>query len=82
MSSFDGQGSLVGFLCPGSRRMIGKRVQFDDETWAAIRDAVAALPVDSAVLDGEAVIMRPDNSCDFEALRSRQGAGRGDPGCL
>ena len=38
-----------------------------------IRDAVAALPVDSAVLDGEAVILRPDNSFDFEALRSRQG---------
>jgi ATP-dependent DNA ligase len=25
------------------------------------------------VLDGEAVVMRPDNSFDFEALRSRQG---------
>jgi bifunctional non-homologous end joining protein LigD len=38
-----------------------------------IRDALAALPVDSAVIDGEAVVLRPDNSCDFEALRSRQG---------
>ena len=38
-----------------------------------IRDAVAALPVDSAVLDGEAIVLRPDNSSDFEALRSRQG---------
>jgi hypothetical protein len=28
---------------------------------------------DSAVLDGEAVLMRPDNSFDFEGLRSRQG---------
>jgi hypothetical protein len=28
---------------------------------------------DSAVLDGEAVILRPDNSFDFEAPRSRQG---------
>jgi ATP-dependent DNA ligase len=36
-------------------------------------DAVSALPVESAVLDGEAVILRPDNSFDFEALRSRQG---------
>ena len=27
----------------------------------------------AAVLDGEAVILRPDNSFDFEALRSRQG---------
>ena len=38
-----------------------------------IRDAVAALPVDSAVLDGEAILLRPDNTSDFEALRSRQG---------
>jgi len=38
-----------------------------------IRDAVAALPVDSAVIDGEAVLMRRDNTFDFEGLRSRQG---------
>jgi len=38
-----------------------------------IRDAVAALPVDSAVLDGEAILLRPDNTSDFEGLRSRQG---------
>ena len=34
---------------------------------------VAALPVDSAVLDGEAIVLRPDNTSDFVALRSRQG---------
>ena len=38
-----------------------------------IRDAVATLPVDSAVLDGEAILLRPDNTSDFEGLRSRQG---------
>src|SRR3954464_14355847 len=38
-----------------------------------IRDAVAALPVDNAVLDGEAIVLRPDNTSDFQALRSRQG---------
>ena len=38
-----------------------------------IRDAVAALPVDSAVLDGEAIVLRPGATSDFEALRSRQG---------
>jgi len=36
-------------------------------------DAVAALPVESAILDGEVVVMRSDNTSDFEALRSRQG---------
>jgi bifunctional non-homologous end joining protein LigD len=43
------------------------------KAFTRIHDAVAALPVDTAVLDGEAVVMRPDNSFDFEALRSRQG---------
>src|SRR3954463_1189554 len=38
-----------------------------------IRDAVAALPVNSVVLDGEAILLRADNTSDFEALRSRQG---------
>jgi hypothetical protein len=38
-----------------------------------IRDAVAALTVNSAVLDDEAIVLRPNNSFDFEALRSRQG---------
>jgi bifunctional non-homologous end joining protein LigD len=41
--------------------------------FARIRDAVAALPVESAVLDGEAVLMRPDNTFHFEGLRSRCG---------
>jgi ATP-dependent DNA ligase len=43
------------------------------KAFTRIRDAVAALPVNSVVLDGEAVILRPDNSFEFEALRSRQG---------
>ena len=43
------------------------------KAFTRIRDAVAALPVDSAVLDGEAIVMRSAHRCDFEALRSRQG---------
>ena len=42
------------------------------KAFTRIRDALAALPVDSAVLDGEAIVLRPDNTSDFEALRSRQ----------
>ena len=42
-------------------------------TFTRIRHAVAALPVDSAVLDGEAIVLRSDTTSDFEALRSRQG---------
>src|SRR6476620_7518369 len=43
------------------------------KAFTRIRDAVAALPVNSGVIDGEAVILRPDNSFDFEALRSGHG---------
>jgi bifunctional non-homologous end joining protein LigD len=43
------------------------------EAFTRIRAAVAALPVESAVLDGESIVLRPDNTSDFEALRSRQG---------
>src|SRR4051794_16585735 len=40
-----------------------------------IRDAVAALPIDCVVLDGEAVLLRSDNTSNFDGLRSRQGQG-------
>ena len=38
-----------------------------------IRDAVAGLPIDCVVLDGEAVLLRSDNTSNFDVLRSRQG---------
>jgi bifunctional non-homologous end joining protein LigD len=34
---------------------------------------ITAEPVKNAVIDGEAVLIRTDNSFDFEGLRSRQG---------
>src|SRR4051812_1487645 len=43
------------------------------KAFTRIRDAVAALPVESAVLDGEAILLRPDNTSNFDGLRSRQG---------
>src|SRR3954453_20029155 len=43
------------------------------KAFSRIRDAVAALPVNSAVLDGEAILLRPDNTSNFDGLRSRQG---------
>jgi bifunctional non-homologous end joining protein LigD len=65
-------------------RVIARKVGQQVHLWARttsdyckaftrIRDAVAALPVESAVLDGEAIVLRPDATSDFEALRSRQG---------
>jgi bifunctional non-homologous end joining protein LigD len=43
------------------------------KTFTRIRDALAALPVESAVLDGEAILLRADNTSDFDGLRSREG---------
>jgi bifunctional non-homologous end joining protein LigD len=38
-----------------------------------ITEAVRSLPVDTALLDGEAVVFRPDGHSDFAALRSKRG---------
>src|SRR5436309_12060545 len=55
----------------GERVRLWARTTSDySSAFTLIRDAVAALPVDSAVLDGEAV---SDNTSDFEGLRSRHG---------
>ena len=53
------------------------------KAFTRIRDAVAALPVDVAVLDGEAIVLRPDAaapSCsigEFESPPSRVTLSRG-----
>jgi ATP-dependent DNA ligase len=36
------------------------------------RPQILSRLVDSAVLDGEAILLRPDNTSTFDALRSRQ----------
>src|SRR3954464_13061802 len=60
----------------GERVRLWARTTSDYSTaFTRIRDAVAALPVDGAVLDGEAVLMRPDNTFDFEEACAR-GRGR------
>ena len=52
------------------------------KAFTRIRDAVAALPVDSAVLDGEAVVLRSDASSDFRGAEIAAGTGRGGPSRL
>ena len=43
------------------------------DRFRGIADAVARLPVDHALIDGEAVVFRPDGHSDFAALRTRAG---------
>ena len=58
----------------GDRVRLWARTTSDySKAFTRIREAVAALPVESAVLDGEAIVMRSADRSDFEALRSRQG---------
>ena len=45
------------------------------KAFSRIRDAVAALPVDSAVIDGEAIVLRPDNYVRFRGVAIPRRAG-------
>jgi ATP-dependent DNA ligase len=58
----------------GSRVRVWARTTSDfTACFTRIRDAVAALPADTALIDGEAVLPRADGSFDFKGLRSRGG---------
>ena len=39
-----------------------------------IASAIRSLPADDVMLDGEAVVLRPDGHTDFAALRTKRGA--------
>ena len=41
-----------------------------------VAEAVRSLPVETALLDGEAVVFNPDGHSDFEALRTKYGTAR------
>src|SRR6478609_7715824 len=58
----------------GDRVRLWARTTSDySKAFTRIRDAVAALPVDSAVLDGEAVVLRSDASSDFRGAEIAAG---------
>ena len=46
------------------------------DTFVRIADAIRALPVDHVMIDGEAVVFRPDGHSDFAALRTNRGAAQ------
>ncbi len=46
------------------------------DSMKSIAASVASLPAESAVVDGEAVVLRGDGYSNFEALRTRAGAQR------
>jgi bifunctional non-homologous end joining protein LigD len=46
------------------------------DTFLRIAEAIRALPVDNALIDGEAVVFRPNGHSDFTALRTNRGAAQ------
>ena len=46
------------------------------ERFPAIAEAVRGLPVDQALIDGEAVVFRDDGRSDFHALLTKRGGAR------
>jgi ATP-dependent DNA ligase len=68
---------------PASKRKQGDRLtlwtrhgtKFNDRL-RRIAEAVRSLSIEQALIDGEAVVFRPDGRTDFEALLTKRGAGR------
>jgi bifunctional non-homologous end joining protein LigD len=44
-----------------------------NDRFPRIAEAVGALPVDNALIDGEAIVFMPDGHSDFAALRTKDG---------
>ncbi|HWV57042.1 MAG TPA: DNA ligase D, partial [Longimicrobiales bacterium] len=61
----------------GSARLFTRSGKDWTKRFGGIARAAAALPVANALLDGEAVVVRPDGTTDFQALQNRLDAGGG-----
>ncbi|MCA8352972.1 DNA ligase D [Burkholderia cepacia] len=78
---FDGYRILARIAGRGARRHVTLMTR-EGRDWTAKlrapRDALAALEVDNAWLDGEAVVLGENGLPDFQALQNALGAGRSD----
>ncbi|KVA06710.1 DNA ligase [Burkholderia latens] len=76
---FDGYRMLARISGKGTRRRVTLMTR-EGRDWTAKlgaqRDALAALDVDEAWLDGEAVVLGPNGLPSFQALQNALGAGR------
>jgi bifunctional non-homologous end joining protein LigD len=62
---------------PGSRVTLWSRYGTDfPDRLPKIAEAVSRLAAKSALIDGEAVVFRPDGHSDFAALRTKAGSAR------
>jgi bifunctional non-homologous end joining protein LigD len=68
-------GFRVLVLKQGERVRVWSRRGADfTERFSRIAEAVCALPVEQALIDGEAVVFRSDGLSDFAAIRTKAGA--------
>ena len=72
---YDGYRVLT-FLEGGSVRFVTRSGQDWTQALVALEDAARAIPVGSAILDGEVVVMGPDGTTDFQALQNALREGR------
>ena len=59
----------------GKARLLTRRGKDWTDRFAPVAEAVAALPVESAILDGEVTVLLPDGKTSFQALQESLGEG-------
>lgn len=72
---FDGY-RILARVHDGQVRLISRNDNDWTERFSAVADACKRLEVDSAILDGEVVVQRPDGTTDFQALQNYVKRGR------
>lgn len=65
---------LLARLDHGDVRLITRRGNDWTERYPEVADALAGLPADGALLDGEVVVVLPDGTTSFQALQNAGGA--------
>jgi bifunctional non-homologous end joining protein LigD len=66
---FDGY-RILAFINKGEVRLISRNGKDWSDKFGVIRDAVAQLPIEQAVLDGEIVALSEDGRSDFQTLQN------------
>jgi bifunctional non-homologous end joining protein LigD len=70
---------LLGQIDGGRVRLLTRRGQDWTPKLPRLQEALAALPLSSAILDGELVLLRPDGTTSFQALQNAlRDSDRGD----
>lgn len=67
---------ILGFLDHGKVRLVSRNGKDWTDRFVRVRRAIEALPADTALLDGEVVVLKPDGASDFQSLQNFARAGR------